>query len=447
MLNDLLIWVALLVGLILLVVDKRRGIGALTLGYFLDLSLGHVPGLLVYLDPDMLFGHFEATKVGFDMTVIGMTAFVVGAMAARILWRLTTSGKAPQQTVKADIFAQHSWRVFMIGIGSYFVLLPVSAFVPSLTAVASVLGTLLILGFWLQLYASTNSRRRLLIVAALPLLPLATLATGGFIGFGTVWALSILAFLFVISRRRIWFYLATPIVLFLGISLFVTYFQQREDIREVVGNQSSSFLDRFEKISILITDFQILDLSNERHLTALDVRLNQNYLVGEGVARHQAGDVELLYGATVPLWALIPRAIWPDKPAVGGGGNLVEDFTAIRFSEGTSVGAGQVLEFYMNFGTAGVVLGFAVLGFILMRIDQAVMRAFSMRSIYGVTIWILPGLALLQPLGNLMEILVAVVTAIITSLLIARLKLLGLDSTRKRNVKMSLEKIQVIGRR
>ena len=52
MLNDLLIWVALLVGLVFLVVDKRRGIGALTLAYFLALSLGHVPGLLAYLDPD-----------------------------------------------------------------------------------------------------------------------------------------------------------------------------------------------------------------------------------------------------------------------------------------------------------------------------------------------------------------------------------------------------------
>ena len=52
MLNELLIWGALLVGLVFLVVDKRRGIGALTLAYFLSLSLGHVPGLLVYLDPD-----------------------------------------------------------------------------------------------------------------------------------------------------------------------------------------------------------------------------------------------------------------------------------------------------------------------------------------------------------------------------------------------------------
>ena len=115
MLNDLLIWVALLVGLVFLVVDKRRRIGALTLAYFLALSLGHVPGLLAYLDPDLL-GDAEATKVGFDVTLIGMTAFIVGAMAARILPQRTTSVKAYQQTVSADILSRLGWRVLTIGI-------------------------------------------------------------------------------------------------------------------------------------------------------------------------------------------------------------------------------------------------------------------------------------------------------------------------------------------
>ena len=101
MLNELLIWGALLVGLVFLVVDKRRGIGALTLAYFLILSLGHVPGLLVYLDPNIFWVNFEATKVGFDVTLIGMTAFIVGAMAARILPLRTTSAKAFQPTFSA----------------------------------------------------------------------------------------------------------------------------------------------------------------------------------------------------------------------------------------------------------------------------------------------------------------------------------------------------------
>ena len=232
-----------------------------------------------------IHGDAEATKVGFDVTLIGMTAFIVGAMAARILPRRTTSVKAYQQTADADIFSRLGWRVLTMGIASYFVLLPVSALVPSMTAIASVLGTLLILGFWLQLYAAAvahDTRQTLLVLATLPLLPLATLTTGGFIGFGTVWALSVLAFQFVISRRRIWFYLAAPFVIFLGLSLFVTYFQQRDEIREVVWDESTGIMQRLDKVSTLVTDFQLLDLSNEKHLLALDQRLNQNYLVGWG---------------------------------------------------------------------------------------------------------------------------------------------------------------------
>jgi hypothetical protein len=447
MLNDLLIWGALLVGLCFLVV-RRRGGGALTIAYFVALSIGHVPGILSYLDPDLIRDTAVATKVGFDITLVGMTAYIVGVMAARISWR-TTSVKAYQQA-SADIFSKLGWRVLVMGIASYFVLLPVSALVPSMTAVASVLGTLLILGFWLQLYGATathNTRQTLLVIATLPLLPLATLATGGFIGYGTVWAVSVLTFQFVISRRRIWFCLAAPPVIFLGLSLFVTYFQQRENIREVVWDETSGIMQRLDRVSKLVTDFQPLDLSNERHSRALDERLNQNYLVGEGVMRHQAGETQLLYGATVPFWAFIPRAIWPDKPAVGGGQELVSQFTGIEFEEGTSVGVGQVLEFYMNFGTPGVLVGFAVLGFILMRLDQLAMRALAMRNINGVMQVVLPGLALLQPLGNLLESLVAVVTAIITSKLIVRLKLLRLPPAQKPNAKMMGQTTRVIERR
>ena len=273
MLNDLLIWGALLVGLVFLVVDKRRGYGALTLAYFLALSIGHVPGVLAYLDPNIFSDGAEATKIGFDVTLIGMTAFIVGAMAARILRRRTTSAKAYQQMDNADFFSRIGWRVLITGIFAYFALLPVSALVPSLTAVASALGTLLILGFWLRLYGAAsahNSRQTLSILAMLPLLPLATLTTGGFIGYGTVWALSVVAFHFVIARRRVWFYLATPPVIFLGLSLFVTYAQQRDDIRDVIWYQNAGIMRRLDQVSRLVTDFQLLDLSDEGHLRSLD---------------------------------------------------------------------------------------------------------------------------------------------------------------------------------
>jgi hypothetical protein len=448
MLNDLLIWGALLVGLVFLVVDKRRRTGALTLAYFLDLSLGHVPGVLAYLDPNFL-DEGTATKIGFNATLIGMSAFIVGAMAARILPRRTMSAKAYQQTASPQIFSRYGWRVLTVGITSFFVILPASALVPSLTAISSAMGALLILGLWFLLYAAVTAKNGqwTLIFAMLPLLPLATLVTGGFIGYGTVWALGVVAFYFCIARRRVWFYLLTPPAVFIGLSLFVTYASQRDEIRDVIWYQNSGIIQRLEQVSKLVTDFQFLDLSNPSHLFALDDRLNQNYIVGEGIMQHRQGETELQYGATLPLWALIPRVIWPDKPAVGGGGYLVSQFTGIGFEEGTSVGIGQVLEFYINFGMPGILAGFAVFGFILMRLDQRMMRAFAMGNTTGVTQTALPGLAMLMPLGNLMEILVAVASAIIASQALTRLKFLDASPTQRPSAKTSAQKMRTIGLR
>src|SRR6516165_1331297 len=109
MVNDLLIWGALLLGLVFLVVERKSG--ALTLAYFLTLSLGHIPGVLAYLDQSFFLYSAEATKVGLEMTLIGMTAFFVGAVAARILPQRTTSVKVHQQAASADFFSRLSWRM------------------------------------------------------------------------------------------------------------------------------------------------------------------------------------------------------------------------------------------------------------------------------------------------------------------------------------------------
>jgi hypothetical protein len=137
---------------------------------------------------------------------------------------------------------------------------------------------------------------------------------------------------------------------------------------------------------------------------------------------HEGGSASFAYGATMPLWALIPRAVWPGKPEVGGGGDVVTDFTGIRFAEGTSVGTGQVLEFYVNFGIPGLLIGFLGLGFMLMWLDQGVMRSLVADDMCGLLLRAMPGLMLLQPGGNLLEILVACVAAYVGAHLVISLR-------------------------
>jgi hypothetical protein len=424
LLELLLVWVALLVALVAFAIGRPGEGGALTLAYFLGLSLIHVPGVLPFLAPDSGLPDFDETRLGFHLTVLGMAAFVGGGVLARwIDGRPVVAIHARRWRTQA--FGRLGWRALALGVAAYFVILPLSNRIPSGTAIASSFATLLIIGLWLALYGAAvaaDRRQTLATLALLPLLPLATLVMGGFLGYGVNWVLSIVAFLFVMTRRRISFYAAALPVMFLGLSLFVTYLGQRAAIRETVWYEQSGILDRLDRVSALVTDFQLLDLASPEQITALDDRLNQNALVGAAVMYHEDGWAPFAYGATVPLWALIPRAVWPDKPEVGGSGDVVSEFTGIRFAEGTSVGTGQVLEFYVNFGIPGVVVGFFGLGYLLMRLDRGIMRSLVGDDVRGVLVRAMPGLTLVSPGGSLLEILVACVAAYATAHLVMSLK-------------------------
>ncbi len=74
--------------------------------------------------------------------------------------------------------------------------------------------------------------------------------------------------------------------------------------------------------------------------------------------------------------------------------------TGLRFAAGTSVGAGQALEFYVNFGWAGVVIGFVLLGLVLGALDAGLGTGLSQGDGRRVLTAALPGLALLQLAGT-----------------------------------------------
>jgi hypothetical protein len=252
---------------------------------------------------------------------------------------------------------------------------------------------------------------------------LSTLATGGFLGFGIYWLIAILAFLFAIRNKRWLFYAAALPVAYFGLSLASAYFAQRNAIRDAVWYEQAGYAERLDRIFGMAKEFKLYDVNDPSQIQSIDARLNQNNLVGLAIERHEEGATEFLYGASVPWWALIPRVIWPDKPAVGGGGDIVSEATGVTFAVGTSVGAGQALEFYANFGWPGVIGGFVLLGYILMRLDRRLAIAFHKRDLHGVLLAGMPGLALLQPGGNLLEIIVDFVASIV----VARFLCVGLS--------------------
>jgi hypothetical protein len=420
MLTLALIWIV--VGVALALASQRSSAG-LPLAYFAGLSIIHAPGAMIHLDAE----ESKWTRLGFELTVIGMVAFLVGVIIGRTIVFL----RRPEQNTGArrlpdlspgSLAALNRLALYYCLFGGidYFILMPLVGEITSATAITSSIGALIVVGACLRLWVAQEGRDWLkwwTTICLVPLLPLSTVIYAGFLGYGTYWALTISTFIFAQSRQRLLYFSLAPVVVYVGMSVFVNYMDARQDLRKLVWYQQSSLADRLDRVENIFQNFEWLDLSNKKHRESIDGRLNQNFLVGAAVERLKSGRTPFASGATISdmMISLIPRAIWPDKPPVGGGGNVVTKFTGIRFARGTSVGAGQVLEFYVNFGTWGVIGGFIIYGLLLGYMDVTIIESLRRDDRRRYLFWFMIALSLLQPGGNLIEITVSAAAAVPTA--------------------------------
>jgi hypothetical protein len=187
-----------------------------------------------------------------------------------------------------------------------------------------------------------------------------------------------------------------------------------------VWGQQSLF-SRVDRIVATLRNFEWFDPHSDQHLQRVDERLNQNVFVGAAVSQLSESQT-YAYGETLSqaLLALVPRVFWPEKPVFGGSGNLVREYTGFRFSEGTSVGVGQVLEFYINFGTLGVVMGFLVFGVVMTLIDVIATQQLTANNWQGFVLWYLVGISCLQIGGSLVEVCGSAGASVVVAVLLNR---------------------------
>jgi putative effector of murein hydrolase LrgA (UPF0299 family) len=190
-----------------------------------------------------------------------------------------------------------------------------------------------------------------------------------------------------------------------SLSIFVNYFQHRQEIRDQVWG-GAPLEARIDSVIDTGRDFEWLDPTNRGHLIALDQRLNQNYFVGLAARRIQQGQVEYLKGNFVwqGLLALVPRAFWRDKPVFAGSPQIVSKMTNLRLSPTSSFGVGNVMEFQINFGIPGVVIGFLVLGWLIGTLDLKAAVAEGRGDLGAMILFFLPCVALIQPNGSVVEL-------------------------------------------
>lgn len=386
--------------------DRVPRVG-LTIAYMMNFALNHFFGAAVNLLPWFEGPDLQFVELGFPLSTL---AFAMFTLASVLLWPVASRYlRGWWASFPARVPDPRLPKTYIItGLLFYGFVSPALVRIPSVRAFAGAGWSLMIVGLCLATWKAWNSRSRHIIrwlVAAL-LFPVFTVVKQGFMSFGTAAVIVVFSFVATFYRPRWKVAVASVLCIYLGLSLYVTYIRDREDIRDVVWSGESTTSKQFESVWKTVTAFELFDINSADHLHRVDARLNQNILVGISMDYIAQGNIAFAKGETLwyALIAMVPRILWPDKPVQAGSMGIVGLYTGIEFNEETSVGLGQVLEFYINYGTASVVIGFLVLGLVINFFDETAGRALYRGDWQRCILWYMPGLGLLQAGGSLVEV-------------------------------------------
>lgn len=401
-----LVWAAAAAAVAFFRTRDRQGTVGLVLTYIVNFALLHWLGAVIYVLPWHHFHNPDVVKRGLEVSTYAMLAFALGSLslgpflAAKVRWA---------SSLKRSYMAGAALKFGLLGLGwlaTLAMLTPVRK-LPTISAVVSATGQLVIVGLCLGLRDAWLRKRWdsvALWLAAGAILPLFTMLSLGFLGFGALPLFCFFCFLVTLARRRTLLLILLTASSFLWLSFFVTYMRDRKVLRRTVwGGQEYS--QRFDRITHMIATFEWFDPHNAKHLDRIDERLDQDYLVGSAVNQAQRTG-QYAHGQTIfeAFVALVPRILWPDKPVRAGSGDLVSQYTGITFAAGTSVGVGHVLEFYINYGVPGVIVGFLLLGTALSAIDVLARRKLDSGEFSSFTLLFVLGISLLNVGGSLVEL-------------------------------------------
>jgi energy-coupling factor transporter transmembrane protein EcfT len=420
-------WVAswMVLAMIALYRHWRHGWGVgLLLTYIFCFAALHWLAPVLHLLPWFEPERGDLTAPGMRESTFAMAAFVVGAELPRF-GRSKAAGFAYDAEAEAQRIRQLINLFFVVGIVLYVVAL-FGGQLPFLSSIVSTGSTVVAVSVGLKCWEAWREGHMLRLwtwFAVAVLFPVISVVTQGFLGYGFIASLIVFAFVVSVQPRRWWMPFAAAALVFLGLSVYVTYMRDRSDIRDVVwgGEQVGA---RVAQLQTTFSEAEWFDPADLDHIERIDRRLNQNQLLGAAVTFIGEGSVPYAGGTTLTdaIIALIPRALWPDKPNTAGSGDIVATYTGIRFAYGTSVGVGQVMELFINFGTPGVVIGFVVLGALVAGLDRRAARHLEHGDVTAFMMTYIPSLSLLQVGGSFAEVTGTAAASALLVALVNRLK-------------------------
>jgi MFS family permease len=97
---------------------------------------------------------------------------------------------------------------------------------------------------------------------------------------------------------------------------------------------------------------------------------------------------------------------------------FMRDHTGIVFADRAAFGNGPVMEFYVNFGWAGIIIGFFIFGYFIDRIDRKASTSLNSGQLLNFCKWFATGLAFIAPLTSVFFMVnTAIATYVIFSLI------------------------------
>lgn len=396
-----LIFVCLTAFLWLLWLLRRDRVSlGLPIAYLFSLLLIHVPGAFANIAGRDFLLHSDLDEIGMRFTALGSMCFVAGVWLAH--------SSTPKMPIRREADRDPFWWFCLLGGWSLIYGLSPLYHIPSVSAAVDKGGGIWMLGVMLGLRAAVqrgDHKRIGIWLGTLMVYPVLMLLLGGFLSYGSA-AIIIVCAALTISTRNYWrVVVGITVFVFLSLSIFVNYFGHRKNIREQVWG-GAPLEARIDSVIDTVRDFEWFDSTNRRQLIALDLRLNQNYFVGLAAQRIQQGQVDYLKGESIweGVLSLVPRALWPEKPVFGGSPQIVAKMTGLRFSPTSSFGVGNVMEFQINFGIPGVVIGFFVLGWLIGTLDVKAAVAERRGDLGSLILFFLPCVALILPNGSIVEL-------------------------------------------
>lgn len=399
---------------------QKEGTVGLAIAYFVLFAMVHIPGALAYLDPGFAPSPPWIVEAGYELATWAIVAFAVGVYLAN---RFPLTLRQPRGKLSSPRLYRLAISLYVFGLFTEIVLMPVLGRVPTLTAVLAGFTNVSIAGVCLGLYGAFKSKSAALLrhwTLLTLLFPLISLIGSAFLGAGVYSMIVVVCFAYFFARRVPPRYILVGIgLIYVGLSFFVVYLDERDELRRAVWIEGRGFEHRVDSVMDMFSKFEWFDPSNRNHLEAIDRRLNQNFFLGLAKTRVESGQEELAGGRTFvfAITGLIPRVIWPNKPSIGGGGDIVADYTGLTFRN-TSVGVGQVFEFYINFGFIGVLLGMAIFGGTVQIVDRTSARGLSTNNPRLFILAFLPGVAMMQVEGTMVEVTTSAVSSVLSALLI-----------------------------